>query len=217
MKKTISLLLVAAMICSMGVTTAFATTDAANGTTITYSNENAAYTVTVPASLAPGESGTVTATGLIGDTQKLVVTADTTVSLVNGSQSTDVAITFPGIEMVGNNLEQTATATVAVGDVQQAMFGTWTGILTYNVEFDDGEVDMINFTIDGVSCQAEEGMTWGKWLTSDYDNIGLTQKMESSTSKYLVTKQDTGKTLYEGSTKQYQYMEIKADTAYISQ
>lgn len=170
MKKTISLLLVAAMICSMGVTTAFATTDAANGTTITYSNENAEYTVTVPASLAPGESGTVTATGLLGDNQTLVITAAETVSLANGSQSTDVAITFPGIEMVGNNLEQTATATVAVGDVQQAMFGTWTGTLTYNVELET----YTKFTVCGTSFMCSEGTTWAEFIESEDNTIGLT-------------------------------------------
>ena len=29
-------------------------------------------------------------------------------------------------------------------------------------------VQLISFTLDGVSYQAEEGMTWGEWLESEY-------------------------------------------------
>ena len=32
---------------------------------------------------------------------------------------------------------------------------------------------LISFTIDGVSYQAEDGMTWAEWCDSDYDTIGL--------------------------------------------
>ncbi len=32
------------------------------------------------------------------------------------------------------------------------------------------EKTMIRFTIDGASYQAEEGMTWGEWVESDYNN-----------------------------------------------
>ena len=35
-----------------------------------------------------------------------------------------------------------------------------------------GEVTLISFTIDGVSYQAEEGMTWGEWGDSEYDPSG---------------------------------------------
>ena len=29
--------------------------------------------------------------------------------------------------------------------------------------------NLINFTIDGVSYQAQEGMTWGEWVNSEYN------------------------------------------------
>ena len=37
------------------------------------------------------------------------------------------------------------------------------------------EEDLISFTIDGVSYQAEEGMTWDEWVSSSYntDNYGV--------------------------------------------
>ena len=35
-------------------------------------------------------------------------------------------------------------------------------------------VQPINFTIDGTTYQAESGMTWGTWIESEYNTIGLT-------------------------------------------
>ena len=45
-------------------------------------------------------------------------------------------------------------------------------IIAQKVEQGSGE---IGFTIDGTSYQAEEGMTWGDWVESDYntDNYGV--------------------------------------------
>lgn len=33
------------------------------------------------------------------------------------------------------------------------------------------QVTLISFTIDGISCQAEEGMTVGEWLGSSYNEV----------------------------------------------
>lgn len=33
-----------------------------------------------------------------------------------------------------------------------------------------GEQPLISFTIDGISYQAVEGMTWGEWVESEYNN-----------------------------------------------
>ena len=32
---------------------------------------------------------------------------------------------------------------------------------------------IISFVVDGVTCQAEEGMTWGEWIESDYNTMGV--------------------------------------------
>ena len=32
-----------------------------------------------------------------------------------------------------------------------------------------GGITMISFTIYGVECQAEEGMTWEQWVNSEYN------------------------------------------------
>ena len=69
-----------------------------------------------------------------------------------------------------------------VSVVGDALFGTWSGKFNYNVEYngeaggsgtvtptpdpeqptnpDDGEANLITFTVGGQSYQAEEGMTW---------------------------------------------------------
>ena len=36
-----------------------------------------------------------------------------------------------------------------------------------------GGVKIIEFTIDNTSYQAEEGMTWGEWVNSEYNTIGV--------------------------------------------
>lgn len=33
-----------------------------------------------------------------------------------------------------------------------------------------GGGSLITFTVDGVEYQAKEGMTWGEWCNSEYDN-----------------------------------------------
>ena len=60
----------------------------------------------------------------------------------------------------------TAPISIDKGDIR---FGEWKGTIVYNVEFDDGEPEIFTFTIDGTEYQAEEGMTFGEWVISDYN------------------------------------------------
>ena len=115
MKKLISLGLVAVMALSM-VPMALATTDYSNGTQVSYNAEDPdgdgvldnqeAYTVTVPALMAPGDTAEVSAQGTWNTDRKLVVSADANVVLTNSINSADtktLAVTFPGIELAGSN------------------------------------------------------------------------------------------------------------------
>ena len=44
-----------------------------------------------------------------------------------------------------------------------------------NIAYNSSEVkELIEFTIDGVTYQAEEGMTWGEWIDSEYNSDGFT-------------------------------------------
>lgn len=184
MKKILSLLLVGVMVFSM-IPAAYATTDYTNGTQVSFNAEAdndgdgqpdsvESYTVTVPAKLAPAGSGDVVAQGTWSSARKLVVTADPDVTLTNSINAADqkvLDVTFPGIELVGSNTAAvTDTKVVSVADIEAALFGTWEGVFEYNVEMVDNVVELISFDIDGTVYQAEEGMTWGEWVESEYNN-----------------------------------------------
>ena len=200
MKKILSLTLAALMVVSM-VPTAFAVdVDYQNGTEVEYTGSrttvnadgtethNAEYTITVPALLAPGGSGTVTLAGYWPSDATVKVTAEDKVEMVNNINSADkkeLAVTFTAIELAGNNTVAVSDdETVSVADISNALFGTWSGKFNYNVEYngeaggsgtvtptpdpeqpgDGDEVTMINFTVNDISYEAEAGMTWSKWI-----------------------------------------------------
>ena len=101
------------------------------------------YTLTVPASLTPGASGEVKANGTWASNRTLVVTAPSTVTLTNnidgGTKTLDV--TFEGINQAGSDtVSQTVTKNISVGNISNALFGTWTGTIVYNVSMDDNWV-----------------------------------------------------------------------------
>lgn len=180
MKKILSLTLVLAMVMSMGVTTAFAAGNWEGGTQVTYTATGAEeWTVTVPATLTPGNAGDVTAAGTWGSNRKLVVTADDSVKLTNSINSADykdLAVTFADINLVGNNTQSVSeTKQVSVAAMPaDALFGTWSGTFYYDVEM----VDVITlqpaegqfvFTINGTPYLAEDGMFWGAWANSEFN------------------------------------------------
>lgn len=157
MKKILSLLLVGVMMFSM-IPAAYATTDVSNGTNVTYNaadddtigDENGDgvadnqeyYTVTVPALLAPGGSGNVTAKGTWASNRQLNVTLkEDTVTLTNtisGGDEKVLDLTFENIALVGSNTAAVSeTKPVSVADISAALFGEWTGHFEYNVEMVD--------------------------------------------------------------------------------
>ena len=139
MKKFASLFLALVMVCSLSVS-AFA----AHSTTVTYTGTSTeSYTLTVPASLTPGASGEVKANGTWASNRTLVVTAPDTVTLTNdidgGTKTLDV--TFEGINQAGSDtVAQTVTKNITVGNISNALFGTWSGVIIYNVSMEDNGV-----------------------------------------------------------------------------
>ena len=140
MKRIFSLLLVVMLLVS-AVPTAYATNDYTAGTAVTYTaddeaNEN--WTITVPAKLAPGGSGTVTLQGTWPSNKTISVTAEKTVTLTNNILATDqrvLDITFLGIKEAGNDTaEKTYMEPVSVAAIENVLFGTWSGKFNYNVE-----------------------------------------------------------------------------------
>ena len=177
MKRIFSFLLVVVMLLSM-VPTALATTNYTNGTKVEYVGQGAAeYTVTVPALLTPGSNGEVKLSGTWASDCVINVTADKTVTLTSNINAADqkvLDITFAGISKSGDNTAIVeATETVSVSDIENALFGTWSGKFNYNVEY----VEPFEFTwtdaIQGTKTyKAKPGMTWGQWVASNYNVDG---------------------------------------------
>ena len=151
MKKLISLGLVGVMALSM-VPFAFATTDYTNGTQVSYNAEDPdgdgnldnveTWEVTVPALLVPGgAAGDVVASGKLNSTRQLVVTAPETVTLTNSINANDkkvLDVDFDGITMDGDNTQSvSATEAISVEAITEALFGTWSGTIVYDVVAQD--------------------------------------------------------------------------------
>ena len=180
MKKFASLFLALVMVCSLSIS-AFA----AHTTTVTYTGTSTeSYTLTVPATLTPGASGEVKANGTWASNRKLIVTAPSTVTLTNdidGGTKT-LNVTFDGINQAGNDtVAQTVTKDISVGNISNALFGTWSGVITYNVSMVDNNAALTpsTFTVEVRSLDSgmvmdtitvEEGMTWGEWINSAYND-----------------------------------------------
>ncbi len=205
MKKILSLTLVLAMVMSMGITTAFAAGNWEGGTQVTYTATGAEeWTVTVPASLTPGNAGDVTAAGTWGSNRKLVVTADDSVKLTNSINSADykdLAVTFADINLVGDNTKSVSeTKQVSVAEMPaDALFGTWSGTFYYDVEMVDVSAPVIpgaTFT-DGTTLTWEElkneenGTKYGYGVPAISDTAFLDMAFMSCTSLTSITLPDS--------------------------
>ena len=153
MKKIVSLGLAGLMLVSACPMVYAADVDYSQGTNVVYDASQIdadgdgqpdnveAYTVTVPALLAPGGAGDVTASGTWASDRQLVVDAADDVVLTNSINSADtktLVVTFDGITLAGDNTQGvSATEEVSVADIENALFGTWSGTFTYNVEMQD--------------------------------------------------------------------------------
>lgn len=146
MKKILSLALAGVMMFSALPMAYAADVNYDQGTAVEYianDEANEKWTVTVPAKLAPGGSGDVTASGTWASDRQLVVglTANT-VTLTNQTNGTDTKnldLTFEGITLAGDNTKAVSmTKAVSVAEMPaDALFGTWKGTFTYTVEMQD--------------------------------------------------------------------------------
>lgn len=156
MKKILSLALAGVMMFS-ALPVAYATTDVSNGTQVSYVGSKTsvdeetgketyteAYTVTVPAQMAPGATAYVKAEGTWNSARKLVVSADESVVLknsINAADTKELAVTFATINLVGDNNVAVANyvadddtqpgEAISVANIENALFGTWSGTITY--------------------------------------------------------------------------------------
>ena len=149
MKKVIALILALLLLSSMGTAVFAADTQTFNGTgttaatpqlTVSYTGTGTeSYTVTVPASidLSTTTSGTVSVSGTWPSSKTLTVTCPDKVTMThsyNSDANKELAVTFPGITKAGSNTETvSASATLTVGAIDKALFGTWTGTVEFTV------------------------------------------------------------------------------------
>lgn len=94
------------------------------------------FSISVPAVLAPGGSGDVTLSGTWEKSKTYTLTTDSSVELtcdIDGDTQT-LSISFPGITLQGGDDAVSATEQVRVGDITDAIFGTWTGVFEYHIE-----------------------------------------------------------------------------------
>lgn len=96
------------------------------------------WSLTVPARLAPGQSGRVTLEGSWSNTRQVSVTSDDSILLVSdlGDYQT-LDIYFDGISLSGSN-DSWVSDTETIGiESMNALFGTWVGEFYYSIEVFD--------------------------------------------------------------------------------
>ena len=191
MKKLFALLLAITMMATLSVTAFAAEYDTAGdkGMDVTYSVEPG-YTVTIPPTVTIGTSGTsaeISAADVVvekGQYVSVTLAAENNFTVTTAEGATlDYTITANGANIAaGDEIlavnpadGKTGTATITF-DIDESAIkyaGTYTGSATFTIAVKDVPVTIINFTIDGTSYQAEEGMTWAQWVLSDYNNGGF--------------------------------------------
>ena len=188
MKKLFALILAVALMATMS-TTAFAANTTGGSTEVSF-NVDPTYTVTIPATV---ELNKVEDNGTVTYENDYTLTAQAGVRLKKGEyievtivsdylmetpQGATLAytITKGGAALVDevvatfttDKAEQSSTIHIAAGDPDYA--GEYKDTVTFTVAVKAVPKPLISFTIDGTSYQAEEGMTWGDWVNSEYDN-----------------------------------------------
>ena len=164
-------------------------------TTVTY-NVAPTYTVTIPATVALGETATIKAENVVVEKGKQVEVALTNANgfTVATPQGAELGYTVKNGETPVNEGDtvltvnpdngKTGETTLTFTTPETAQFaGDYTGTLIFTIAVKDAPVKIINFTMDTswigqfisgltTNLQAEEGMTWEEWLESDYNVDG---------------------------------------------
>ena len=184
MKKLFALILTVAMLATMSVT-AFAANTTGGSMEVTYSVAPA-YTVTIPETVAIGADGTsatVSAADVVvnkGQYVSVTLAADNnfTVKTTEGAELTytvtangETVAAGGGILAVNPADSATGTATITfdIDETKNQYAGTYTGSAIFTIAVKDAPKTIINFSLNGESYQAEEGMTLCQWAESEYD------------------------------------------------
>jgi len=125
--------------------------------------------------MVPGDTGTVKAEGMWDANKYLQVTAPKTISLAYGAQSMDVGITFglaysaenTGFALLGNSISEVTTSHDLTVAEASRLFGTWTGVLNYDVNL----VEKGDMNQDGVINEADLDVLKDLANSSTSDNL----------------------------------------------
>ena len=163
MKKYLSLALALIMVLSLSATAFAAENPEAATTSVSYTgNGIESYTITVPSSMAPGDTGNVKVDGTWATNRKIVVTAPETVTLTNdidGGQKT-LALTFEGLDETGDNtVENHLSASISVEGIDNALFGTWSGNVEFSVSMEDDTLDISTVLSNPRHCEGYASVT----------------------------------------------------------
>ena len=187
MKKLFALILTVAMIATMSVT-AFAaeidqdTTAPQEGSIAVRYQVAPTYTVTIPATVTLGENAKIEAENVVVEKGKQVEVALTndndfkvatpegaelTYTVKNGEAEVAEGNTVLAVNPADGTTGETTLSFVAPTTIQYA--GKYEGTVTFTVAVKDVPKTTINFSLNGESYQAEEGMTLCQWAESEYD------------------------------------------------
>ena len=210
MKKLFALLLAITMMATLSVT-AFAAdydTTGDKGMTVTYSVEPG-YTVTIPTDVTiDGNSTTISAEGVVvekGQYVSVTLAENNDFTVTSGEGATLTYTVTKGNQPVSaggeilavnpaDSAAGTATITFDIDESTIQYAGTYTGTATFTIAVKAVPKTIINFTIDGTSYQAEEGMTWAEWVADPaYNTVGLEKDGE-----WYIVDPSTHKAVFKG-------------------
>ena len=144
------------------------------------------YTVTIPATVALGETATIKAENVVVAKGKQVEVALTNANgfTVATPQGAELGYTLKNGETMVNEGDtvltvnpdggKTGETTLTFTTPETVKFaGDYTGTVAFTIAVKNVPKTIINFTIDGETFEAEEGMTWAEWIDSASNTIGL--------------------------------------------
>ena len=170
-------------------------------------NVDPTYTITIPATVALGETATIKAENVVVPKGKQVEVALTNANgfTVATPQGAELGYTVKNGETTVNEGDavltvnpdggKTGETTLKFVAPETAQFaGDYTGTVAFTIAVKD--VPPINFTMDSsdfeqwipgltANLQAEEGMTWAEWIESDY-NVDDYVMIEDWNGSYII-------------------------------
>lgn len=119
---------------------------------------------------------TVTATGVLSDETAQLITPTPALASQTAYYDAGILCTGQGADSLTFTANTVPTEDLVVYVTIQEVEYT---------EPPTPEVTLINFTINGTSYQAEEGMTWAEWCASAYNTDGYTTNGDNTAESFI--------------------------------